>query len=116
MSAADHKTTLQQANAAIGAGDYEGFLAHCTDDTEWTFVGEQTLRGKQAVREWMKTAYQQPPRFQVRHLIAEDDFVVAVGTITLPDDDGQDAEHEYSDVWRFRDGKMAGLRAFVLKP
>jgi uncharacterized protein (TIGR02246 family) len=112
----DNKIILQQANAAISAGDNEGFLAHCTDDTTWTFVGEQTLRGKPAVREWMVTAYQQPPRFQVEHLIAEADFVTALGTITLPDESGADTAYAYCDVWRFRDGKMAELRAFVIKP
>jgi uncharacterized protein len=112
----DNKTILQQANAAITAGDNEGFLAHCTEDTEWTFVGEQTLRGKPAVREWMRTAYAQPPRFHVEQLIAEADFVTALGMITVRDDDGQEAEHAYCDVWRFRDGQMAELRAFVIKP
>jgi len=111
-----NKTTLQTANAAITAGDYEGFLAHCTDDTEWTFVGEQTLRGKAAVRQWMATAYKKPPVFQVRHLIAENDFVTALGTITLPEEGGGAADFEYCDVWRFRDGKMAALTAFVIKP
>ncbi|GAB3837700.1 nuclear transport factor 2 family protein [Hymenobacter jeollabukensis] len=111
-----NKTILTRANAAISAGDYEGFLAHCTEDTEWVFVGEQTLRGKPAVRAWMATAYQQPPQFRVEQLIAEADFVTAVGTITLPDDSGAAVEHAYCDVWRFRDGKMAELRAFVLKP
>lgn len=112
----DNKAILQQANAALVAGDNEGFLAHCTEDTEWIFVGEQTLRGKAAVREWMRTAYQQPPRFRVEHLIAEDDFVTALGTIMLPDDSGREVEHAYCDVWRLRDGQLAELRAFVLKP
>jgi len=111
-----NKTVLANANAAISAGDYEGFLAHCTEDTEWTFVGEQTLRGKQAVREWMATAYATPPVFQVERFIADDEFVTALGTITLPDDKGAEVEHAYCDVWRFRDGKMAALKAFVIKP
>lgn len=104
------------ANAAITTGDYEGFLAFCTDDTEWTFVGEQTLRGKAAVREWMATAYKKPPTFLVKRFIAEDDFVTALGTITLPDETGKETEYAYCDVWRFRDGKMAELTAFVIQP
>ncbi len=112
----DNKTILEQANAAITAGDNEGFLAHCTEDTTWTFVGEQTLRGKAAVREWMKTAYQQPPQFRVEQLIAEGDFVTALGSITLPDESGAATEYAYCDVWRFQEGKMAELRAFVIKP
>ncbi len=35
----NNKVILEKANAAIYLGDHEGFLAYCTDDTEWTFVG-----------------------------------------------------------------------------
>ena len=52
-------------------GDNEGFLAFCTNDTTWTFVGEKTLSGKDAVREWMKESYKEPPRFTVINMIAD---------------------------------------------
>lgn len=110
-----HKAVLQQANAAIAQGDFEGFLKHCTEDTAWTFVGDRTIRGKAAVRQWMATAYQEPPRFEVHRLLADGDTVVALGEITLKDDDGRPTRHAYCDVWRFRDGKMAGLQAFVVE-
>lgn len=111
-----NKAILEQANAAVRAGDNEGFLEHCTDDIRWTTVGEGTLQGKQAVRDWMKTAYASPPRFHVERLVAEGDMVVALGTIMADGADGQPAELVYSDVWRFRDGKMAELDAFVIQP
>ena len=111
-----NKRILQKANDAICKGDHEGFLSHCTEDTEWTFVGEQTLRGKEAVRQWMATAYKEPPKFVVANLIAEGDFVTALGTITLKDEQGVEADYAYCDVWRFRDGKMVELKAFVIKP
>ena len=110
-----NKATLTKANAAITKGDHEGFLAFCTEDTEWTFVGERTLTGKEAVREWMATAYLEPPKFRVERMIAEGDFVTALGEITLKDGAGEEARHLYCDVWRFRDGKMCELRAFVMK-
>ena len=66
MPAANCKSILEQANAAIARGDHEGFLRHCTEDTEWVFLGKQTLKGKEAVRRWMATAYQAPPRFDAR--------------------------------------------------
>ncbi|WP_313455330.1 nuclear transport factor 2 family protein [Stenotrophomonas sp.] len=116
MIAADHKSILEQANAAVRVGDNEGFLAHCTDDIRWTTVGEGTLQGKQAVRDWMKTAYASPPSFRVEKLVAEGDMVVALGTIMADDAQGQPAEFAYSDVWRFRDGKLAELDAFVIQP
>ncbi|MDR6990722.1 nuclear transport factor 2 family protein [Luteimonas sp. 3794] len=109
-----HKSALRQANAAISRGDIEGFLAYCTDDIQWTTVGVSTLDGKDAVRAWMADAYAQPPVFTVDHLIAEEDFVIALGGITATAADGSQTRHAYSDVWRFHDGKMAELRAFVI--
>lgn len=111
-----NKSVLLQANAAIAAGDNEGFLSHCTDDIRWTMVGEGTLEGKGAVRQWMKSAYATPPRFKVDRLVAEDDMVVALGTIMADGVDGQSTELAYSDVWRFRDRRMVELNAFVIQP
>jgi ketosteroid isomerase-like protein len=110
-----HKEILWRANAAIAKGDYEGFLQFCTEDTEWNFVGDKTLKGKDAVREWMASEYKEPPRFEVHQMIADGDFVAAIGEITLKGEGGKDVRHAYCDVWRFRDGKMAGLQAFVVQ-
>lgn len=110
----NNKAMLEAANTAIAEGNYEGFLAYCADDTEWTFVGEQTLKGKEAVRQWMAMEYVEPPTNTVAHLIAEGDFVVAVGDITVKDKDGKAIRSAYCDVWRFHGGKIIELRAFVI--
>jgi uncharacterized protein (TIGR02246 family) len=109
-----NKEILEQANAAIAAGDFEGFLAFCTEDTVWIFEGDRTLSGKAAVRHWMKTAYQEPPTFDVHRMIAEGDFVAALGEITLKDETGEKVQHAYCDIWRFREGKLAEVHAFVV--
>lgn len=96
-------------------GDNERFLAYCTDDTVWHFLGDQTLNGKQAVRDYMAKAYIEPPQFDVQHLIAEGDFVTAIGKISMKDGSGQVVNYDYCDVWRFRGGKMAELKAFVIE-
>lgn len=111
----NNKATLQKGNAAISNGDNEGFLVHCTEDTEWVFVGDRTLQGKEAVRRWMAETYLEPPENVVEALIAEGDFVTATGTIKEKNKDGQWETSSYCDVWQFRDGKMAGLKAFVIK-
>ncbi|WP_138478300.1 nuclear transport factor 2 family protein [Dyadobacter bucti] len=111
----NNKQILETANAAITQGDYEGFLAYCTDDTVWTFVGEQILQGKEAVRQYMAATYLEPPKFMVKNLIADGDFVTALGEIALKDAHGEVSGYTYCDVWRFRDGKMAELTAFVIE-
>ncbi len=110
-----NKAILEKGNAAIAEGNNEGFLTFCTDDTEWTFVGDKTLKGKEAVRQYMATAYLEPPKFTVNNVIAEGDFLTVLGVITMKDEDGKETDYSYCDVWQFRDGKIAGLMAFVIK-
>ena len=110
----DNKTILKTANEAISAGDVEGFLAFCDRDIHWEMMGGASIRGKEALRQWMTGEYVTPPRFSVAALVAEDDLVVAIGQIEGRDSDGNSTMSSYSDVWRFRDGKMVELRAFVV--
>jgi ketosteroid isomerase-like protein len=110
-----NQSILEKANAAIMQGDNEGFLVFCTDDTKWIFVGERTLSGKDAVREWMKESYKDPPTFTVTNMIADGDFVAALGTIKIKNEEGKEENHLYCDVWQFRNGLIAGLKAFVIK-
>ena len=109
-----NKTILETANACVTRGDHEGFLAFCTDDTHWEFVGDRTLDGKQAVRQYMAETYTEPPTFHLSDWIESGDRLTAVGEITLKEN-GTPTRYAYCDVWRLRDGKLAELRAFVVK-
>lgn len=111
----NNKEILEKANAAITEGNNEGFLSYCTEDTEWVFVGDRILKGKEAVRQWMATTYVEPPEFTVENLIAEGDFVTAIGNISMKEENGRPASYLYCDVWQFHDGKIAALKAFVIK-
>ena len=110
-----NKNVLTQANACVSTGDNEGFLSFCTDDIIWNFVGDKILTGKQAVREYMKEVYVDPPKFDVENLITEGDFVTAIGKISMKDDVGKLIDYDYCDVWKFRNGKMTELKAFVIE-
>ena len=109
------KAILEKANAAVAQGDYEKFASFCTEDTEWTFVGDKVLKGKQAVEQWMTAEYIEPPVNNVTDLIAEGDFLTAIGEIKVKNKDGKTNIFSYCDVWQFRDSKMAELRAFVIE-
>ncbi|MEJ2880983.1 nuclear transport factor 2 family protein [Pedobacter sp. GR22-6] len=111
----DPKSILETANAAITVGDYEGFLSYCTEDTLWNFVGEQVLKGKEQVREYMLKTYQEPPKFKVKQLIAGTDHVVAMGVISLTNAEGKLIDYNYCDVWKLKDGKLHELDAYVLE-
>ena len=110
-----NKAILAAGNAAIAAGNYEEFLSFCSEDTEWTFVGDQTLKGKEAVRQWMAAEYVEPPMNTVVRFLAEGDFLTVLGFLILKDKNGQATQYEYCDIWRFEEGKMVELKAFVIK-
>ena len=63
----------------------------------------------------MIDTYKAPPEFNVIQLIADADHVVAVGEIKVKDEEGNNTPHVYCDVWRFREGKMTELMAYVIK-
>jgi hypothetical protein len=54
-------------------------------------VGETTIQGKEAIRQWMADTYAKPPRFNVTHMMAEGDHVSALGEITIESKDGSTA-------------------------
>jgi len=108
-------TILQQANEFVKKGNYESFLTYCTKDTKWFFVGERILEGKDKVRQYMREFYLEPPVFTVEKTIEEGSYVTVMGEITLKAADGAYNHYDYCDVWRFEDGKIAELKAFVIK-
>ena len=78
-------------------------------------MGDKTLSGKEAVRQWMATEYLEPPTNTVIRFIAEGDFLTVLGYLIMKDKDGKAAQYEYCDIWRFHEGKMVELKAFVIE-
>lgn len=109
-----NKAILKKGNEAIAEGNYEGFLSFCANDTEWTYIGDRTLKGKEAVRQYMAMTYVPPPKFTVTNLMADGDFVMAMGEIILKDKNGKEVNYSYCDIWRFNEGQIIELRAFVI--
>lgn len=106
---------LHQANEFVKKGNYESFLAYCTQDTKWVFVGERILEGRDKVRAYMKEFYLEPPVFTVEKTIEDGNDVTVIGEITLKAANGTYNHYDYCDVWRFENGKIAELKAFVIE-
>lgn len=108
-------TILHQANEFVKKGNYESFLAYCTEDTKWVFVGERILEGRDKVRAYMKEFYLEPPVFTVEKTIEDGSYVTVTGVITLKAANGTYNHYDYCDIWRFENGKIAELKAFVIE-
>jgi uncharacterized protein len=113
---AKNKEIIETVNAAFAENNVEKFLSFCTDDVEWTMVGDKTVKGKEAIRQWMASMGNlEPPKFTVSNVIAEGDFVTNYGDMTTRDKDGKIEPWSFCDIYRFKGGKIAELRAFVIK-
>ena len=114
-----NRETVRKVNDAFLNGNFEGFLDYCADDVQWAMVGEKTVKGKEAIRQWMRemtAANPEPPKFTVADpIIAEGDYVVARGEMKMKDKDSQPGQHSYCDLYHFRNGKIVELNSFVLK-
>jgi uncharacterized protein len=111
----NHKETVNKVNAAFAANELEEFLSQCTDNVVWTIVGDRTVEGKAAIREWMGPMTKEPPKFSVQQLIGDGDFVTGYGDMTMQEDDGTVGDYSYCDVFRFQGDKVAELKSFVIK-
>ena len=112
---ATNKEIVEKVNASFAEGGVEGFLSYCADDVVWTIVGEKSVKGTNAIREWMASMNMEPPKFTVNNIIAEGDFATAHGDMTMKDKDGKTAPYSYCDIYRFHDGKIVELTSFVVK-
>ena len=112
----ENKQIVEKINTSFAEGDTEGFLSYCAENIKWTMFGEKSVEGKSAVREWMSSMEgMEPPKFTVDNLIADGDFVVSSGNMTMKDKEGKTAPYAYCDIYRLSGGKIAELRSFVIK-
>jgi ketosteroid isomerase-like protein len=113
---ANYKQIVEKINDSFSEGNIEGFLEHCKDDVTWRIVGEKTVTGKDATREFMKSTGGTIPDFTVDKIVAEGDSVVTYGDMTMTDpSDGKTKTYSYCDVYRFEGDKIAELNSFVVK-
>jgi len=114
-----NKDTVRKVSDALLAGDYEAFLDFCADDVQWTIAGEKTVKGKETTRQWMSEMAKEnpePPKFTVADpIIAEGDFVVARGDMSMKDKEGKEGQYAYCDVYRFSGDKIVELNSYVVK-
>jgi ketosteroid isomerase-like protein len=113
--ATSNKEIIEKVNAAFAENSVEGFLSFCADDVEWTMVGDRTVKGKDAIRSWMGSIpSSEPPKFTVQNMIAEGDYVIAYGDMTMKEE-GKTTPYSYCDVYRLRANTITELRSFVVK-
>jgi ketosteroid isomerase-like protein len=115
-----NKEIVEKANAYLAEGKTEEFLLLLAEDIVWTLLAETptTIKGRKGIGEFMASTSgdgSQPPKFTVNELVAERDFVVANGDMTMTTKAGEIVPYAYCDIYRFQDGEIVELRTFINK-
>jgi predicted SnoaL-like aldol condensation-catalyzing enzyme len=114
--AANRKEIVQRINEAFAENNLEKVLSFCTDDLKWTMVGDRTVRGKEAIRQWMASMDPQPPQLSIQQTVAEDDVVIVRGDMLMQEKkNGPSIPYTWCDIYRFTGDKVAELTAFVIR-
>ena len=114
--AANRKEIVEQINDAFAENNLEKVLSFCTDDFTWTMVGDTAVTGKDSIRKWMASMDPQPPQLRIEQTIAEGDFVVSRGDMTMQEKkDGPSIPYTFCDIYRFAGDKVVELTAFMIR-
>jgi len=110
------KQIVEVVNRSFEDRNIDAFLEFCTDDVKWTVVGEKSVIGKAAIREWLSQSEGcDPPQFTVITLIAEDDIAICNGDMTMKETNGPESRYGFCDVYRFSDGRIAELTTYIVQ-
>ena len=112
---ADRKAIVEKINDAFAENNLEKVLSFCAEDLVWTMVGDTTVKGKGAIRQWIASMNPQPPQLMIHQIVADGDVAIARGDMIMNDSKGGSA-HTYSfcDVYRFEGDQVVELIAFVI--
>lgn len=121
MSAKENKEIVQAFYDASNRGDMETSISLISDDIVWNNIGTTSLsgtfRGKAELQEKLLG-----PLFgrlkggitmEVRRLIAEDDYVVALTSGSAETVEGQPYSNTYCWVIRLEDGQFAEVTEYL---
>ena len=109
----EHKIVVEKINAACANGDTEAFLSFLTDDATWEMVGDKSLVGKEAIRQFMLPMGADIPKFTVANIIAEGDFAMGHGNMQMKGEDGITHPYAYCDIYHFNNDKVSKITTFV---
>src|SRR5688572_23584087 len=112
---AKHKEIIDKVNKGFEKNDVELFLGLCTDDVQWQMAGDQPKKGKDTIREWIKSMKDMgPPKINTTAIISEGNSAACYGDMTMKEK-GEENFYSFCDIYTFSGDKITELRSFAVK-
>ena len=110
-----NKEIVLRISEAFNRSDLQAFLHYCAEDVQWTIVGKEVIRGREAIATFMgrmDPAYAM--EIGVDNIISEGDTVACNGTMRMKQEGGTPYKGAYCDIYHFRGGLVAELISYVV--
>lgn len=111
----DNKSIVDAINKTFDDNHTEAFLSYCADDVVWIMPGNKTYKGKESIRQMMKSYPEEAPQFTIKDLIGEADMVMCRGNMEMKDKDGNNNDYVFCDVYKFNNSKVVELTSYIIK-
>jgi uncharacterized protein len=106
---------VKKINEAFLKGDTDGFLSHCDENVVWTMVGDTQKTGVKNIKEWMgQMEGNEPPKFKVKRIIADDTSAACYGDMTMKNQNGEPVDYAYCDLYVFKGDKVTEMTSYVI--
>lgn len=110
--------THQQIAEAFSAGKFQMTFPFLEDDIEWNIVGENLLKGKEAVMQFCdqtaKYFTEVTTNFTMGHLVVGDNCVAIDGKAVFTKKDGCQNFISSCDVYCFKEGKLIQINSYCI--
>ncbi|MFN2204431.1 MAG: nuclear transport factor 2 family protein [Candidatus Promineifilaceae bacterium] len=101
---------VQDLAIAFARHDIDFLLDNFSDDIRWHIVGDQELRGKDAVAEWLRSRQDsETAELVIEHAITHG----RVGSVNGVTKCGQGGRNEFCNVYEFTSARATGVKAIT---
>ncbi|MCM4161709.1 nuclear transport factor 2 family protein [Antarcticibacterium flavum] len=93
---------IRRFNEAFSNNDLDLILGHMSDDIEWVFIGEKTMKGKKAVEEFMEPMKNiETLEMELQQIIIQDGVAAANGRMKIKEPTGEIKSFGFADFYEF---------------
>lgn len=91
---------IKTFNEAFSRNDLDFILDNMTNDVEWNFIGEKTMKGKDAVKEFMEPMKNiETLEMELQQIIARDGTAAANGRMKIKELTGEIKSFGFADFY-----------------
>ncbi len=110
-----NKQVIQQIVEAFDKNDTKTVLDMMTDDIEWTMIGDRTITGKVAMREWFSKTEDMKMAYSTKNNIIIEERLAAVnGEVSCKGKDGITFHMYYCDIYELENDQVKKMTSYII--